>query len=1240
MNTGKSKIISLILVLSILLSLVPVFHVEAQARTWSVNQQNIADRADFFFNATWVCQKTVYGWRDQFTYYEGETYHLPYGQPVNSGKFIGYGVELEEMLLAAADADSVFYSRQSEFNGWTSVYYATDCAAFVAMCWGTVRQDCSTLPYYSTYKGSPTESNIHNVLQLGDALDSTSVGHVVLVTDMIYDDSGELIQIEITEQTPPQLKRTLFTPAELAAKYAAEFGIYRYGGSVPAVPEWGYTAECNPLASYCKIEATEDCIVRSLPCSNSVDATSTELGSVRAGDILTATRLYENTVGELWYRIEFSDDTEGYIPAAGTKYLEQILEDIALTDSVAPNAHVKGTTYALVGNIYAKYNQLVTASAYIYQGFGTSGLAITGAEDYVTGNAYTLKSSNIDYSTSMGSLSTGKHTYAVSATYRNYYATGADSYEMNSGSLLLAEDYFMVISQSVSQTSCRHNYSETTLSAATCTQGQKTVYACATCGSVYTEEADAPGHAYGGWVETSPGCTESGFQTRSCTVCGNVETQVLPATGHDYIATEQAGDCTQHPCTAYTCSQCGDEYKIYSEDLMSEWLEALPEGIDPSMTESKLQYRQSALETVTSPESTLDGYYYISESWETAGTGKVDYVVTWPSGFDTGSELYAAYNNTPITGGEDESGLTKTVIDSTKVTGYLYYHWCYDGYPYTASYKHDSYNTFHAFYSTTDPATHDRYDSSDNSYSFQNECCDNSSWFFVTQVTTQSYTNYQKQFTHGKWSEFSQWQDEEIIASDTVKVETRTLYRYVNAELGDHNFENNICTVCGAVCEHDWTDGSCNVCGTICEHDWTDGTCGVCGAVCEHDWTDGTCGVCGAICEHTWTDGTCGVCGAICEHTWTDGSCNVCGAVCDHDWTDGTCGVCGMVCTHSYENNVCTVCGQTITTTPSIYAKNVSLAFEDEILLNIYFTVSDLGDLGEADMGLLTWTAPNSDGTIDNANAVIPGAVYHSSLGMYSVRTQGIAAKNLSDTVYFKIYLRLSDGSYLYTKQMKYSPITYANNILAGSQHSTEMKTLVVAMLNYGAAAQVYFDYKADQLMNAHLTEAQLALVEPYRSDMIDPVVYADKEKAGGFPSTEDGFIRKSASISFEGAFSIQYYYQPSTTVSGKVQFYYWTSTTYQAVEYLTADNADGIMTMTGEGILQAKVTGIAAKNLDDTVYVAAIYSDGSALYCSGVSAYSIGQYCLNKASIESDIQPLAAATAVYGYYAKALLLK
>ena len=254
MKRTHRRLISFLLVLAMAAAFLPAISTEAKA--WTSNQQNIADRADYFFDTTWVCQKTVYGWRDQYTYYEGETYHLPYGQPVNSGKFIGYGVTLEDFLAAAADADSVYYSVQSEYKGWTSVYYATDCAAFVAMCWGTVRQDCSTLPYYSTYMGAPTVENIHSILQLGDALDSTSVGHVVLVTDMIYDETGTLTTIEITEQTPPQLKRTYFTPETLAEKYAAEFGIYRYYGTVPEAPVRGYVADCTAYDAHCTVTIT------------------------------------------------------------------------------------------------------------------------------------------------------------------------------------------------------------------------------------------------------------------------------------------------------------------------------------------------------------------------------------------------------------------------------------------------------------------------------------------------------------------------------------------------------------------------------------------------------------------------------------------------------------------------------------------------------------------------------------------------------------------------------------------------------------------------------------------------------------------------------------------------------------------------------------------------------------------------------------------------------------------------
>ena len=139
MKKAITKTFSTLIVLALVLSIIPAQSIRAKAVT--TNQQNIVDRANYFFATTWVCQKTVYGWRDQFTYYEGETYHLPYGQPVNSGKFIGYGCTLEDFLIAAADGDSIYYSVQSEYNGWTSVYYATDCAAFVAMCWGNVRLD-------------------------------------------------------------------------------------------------------------------------------------------------------------------------------------------------------------------------------------------------------------------------------------------------------------------------------------------------------------------------------------------------------------------------------------------------------------------------------------------------------------------------------------------------------------------------------------------------------------------------------------------------------------------------------------------------------------------------------------------------------------------------------------------------------------------------------------------------------------------------------------------------------------------------------------------------------------------------------------------------------------------------------------------------------------------------------------------------------------------------------------------
>ena len=55
------------------------------------------------------------------------------------------------------------------------------------------------------------------------------------ISSPICNASGALVQIEITEQTPPQLTRTYHTPASLASKYSV-YGIYRYTGTVPEAP--------------------------------------------------------------------------------------------------------------------------------------------------------------------------------------------------------------------------------------------------------------------------------------------------------------------------------------------------------------------------------------------------------------------------------------------------------------------------------------------------------------------------------------------------------------------------------------------------------------------------------------------------------------------------------------------------------------------------------------------------------------------------------------------------------------------------------------------------------------------------------------------------------------------------------------------------------------------------------------------------------------------------------------------
>ena len=315
----------------------------------------------------------------------------------------------------------------------------------------------------------------------------------------------------------------------------------------------------------------------------------------------------------------------------------------------------------------------------------------------------------------------------------------------------------------------------------------------------------------------------------------------------------------------------------------------------------------------------------------------------------------------------------------------------------------------------------------------------------------------------------------------------------------------------------------------------------------------------------------------------------------------------------------------------NIVLKYPALSFEDEIYYHVFFDIAGLQEQ-PVEMGLLMFDSLEEDGTVYDASAVISGATQ--SNGLYAVRSTGVQAKDLGKTMYFRVFAQMANGSYIYSKAASYSVRQYAKAVLEGD-YNAETKSLIAAMLKYGEAARSHFG--GVQTLGDLITEDVNALVVDYRTDLLENAAKPDAAKAGVFAATATGFTKKAPAVSFDGAFAINYFFTPSASVQGDMTLYYWNAEDYEGAEELSVQNATGSMVMTPGDRYTAAITGIAAKDMDSTYYVAVVYRSNGQTYCSGVLAYSLATYCNSKAAAEGTISDLAKATAVYGYHAKQL---
>jgi hypothetical protein len=358
-----------------------------------------------------------------------------------------------------------------------------------------------------------------------------------------------------------------------------------------------------------------------------------------------------------------------------------------------------------------------------------------------------------------------------------------------------------------------------------------------------------------------------------------------------------------------------------------------------------------------------------------------------------------------------------------------------------------------------------------------------------------------------------------------------------------------------------------------------------------------------------------------------------------HDWRPATCkvpthcAVCGLTrgesLDHTWTDGVCD-CGAY-----ALQHVGATLTLESEVKYNLYFYLND-DSIDISKVGLLTFLTLPENATIDNASFVLSDMFYDTRLGYNAMQTQGIPAKMMGDTVYLRLYAELEDGTIVYGKVIEYSAKTYATNVLA-KPGNTDLKNTLIAMLNYGAAAQELFGYKTDSLMNADLTAEQQATQPGYSADLLNGLVVADPSKVGSLIATEGAITQKSAGVTLTGALQLQFFFLPGKTVdNGEMMLYYWTTSTYNSVDELTLENADGSMAMAMNGsFYQGTVSGIAAKDLDKTVYVLAVFESDGETCMSGITSYSIEQYCRNQVASGTKNQAMCEALTIYSYFTK-----
>lgn len=183
------------------------------------------------------------------------------------------------------------------------------------------------------------------------------------------------------------------------------------------VLDTSYVTQCEKYDTYCTIRVSTDAAdLMSQPCTLDTDAEAEVVSTAATGSEFTATAVYKNTLGQLWYAVGSSGETV-YVYAGDTEFVCGIEEGITISGVDEPKSIDEGRSFSVKGTVKSKHLTLTSVYAYVRNGEEI----VTGTEEKVKNASYSLRYSALDKGMKFGALEPGEYCYEIGASISGYY---------------------------------------------------------------------------------------------------------------------------------------------------------------------------------------------------------------------------------------------------------------------------------------------------------------------------------------------------------------------------------------------------------------------------------------------------------------------------------------------------------------------------------------------------------------------------------------------------------------------------------------------------------------------------------------------------------------------------------------------------------------------------------------------------------------------------------------------------